>query len=169
VSIEERCATTAQTELEIGDKGAFFNPPPGWIYANLDSGPIALGRDEKSLISITLSASTAPNDVIESLTRLTIESQIDQVRFDALEKRLAKPQSTSDAGGTPIALWEIDKSTQTGPAPTLRGKGDGTLLVFVAPFAADRVLVGLGFAVVPDAQEDAALIMQAVQSVRGHK
>ena len=46
-------------------------------------------------------------------------------------------------------------------------QGAGTLLVFVVHVAAERLIVGLGFVVVPEAQTDAEKVMTAVQSVKG--
>ena len=72
-----------------------------------------------------------------------------------------------DANGTPVDLWEISKSTSNGVNPELRETGVGTLLVFVARLAPDRVITGLGFVVVPEAEADAEKVMHAVQTLKG--
>ena len=39
--------------------------------------------------------------------------------------------------------------------------------MFVSHLAADRVVTGLGFVVVPDAEADAEKVMHAVQTLKG--
>jgi len=48
----------------------------------------------------------------------------------------------------------------------LRGQGAGTLLVVTAALG-DKRIVGCAFVVKPDAEADAATIMQSVQSLEG--
>jgi len=107
-----------------------------------------------------------PTTVLAALTKLAGDQGIEKVKFEALKKRLKKPQITLDAGGARVDLWEVGKATGNGSNPQLHEHGPGTLLVFVVHVAEDRAVTGLGF-VVSEAEADAQKIMTAVQSVRG--
>jgi hypothetical protein len=87
------------------------------------------------------------------------------VKGDRLKKRLKKPQSTIDANGGTIDLWEITASSQGGIKPKLKDKGAGTALLALGRVATERLVVGLGFVVEPDEHGQAAKIMQSVQSL----
>ena len=73
------------------------------------------------------------------------------MKFEALKKRLKKPQISLDANGAKVDLWEVSKASGNGGNPELHEQGAGTLLVFVVHVSADRAVAGLGFVVVPDA------------------
>ena len=105
--------------------------------------------------------------ILESLEKQTLAAGIEKVKFEALKKRFKKPQITVQAGAVPVDLWEVSKATSNGVNPELREQGVGTLLVFVAKLAPNRVVTGLGFVVVPEAEGDAAKVMQAVQTLKG--
>ncbi len=104
---------------------------------------------------------------LAALEKLATDSAIEKVNFEALKKRFKKPQISQDANGAKVDLWEVGKATGNGSNPELHAQGAGTLLVFVVHVAAERVVTGLGFVVVPDAQADAEKIMTAVQSSKG--
>ena len=107
------------------------------------------------------------SSVLGALEKLAADSGIEKVKVEALKKRFKKPQFTVDANGVKVDFWEIGKGTGNGINPELRGQGAGTLLVFVAREGTERVLTGVGFVVIPEAQADAEKIMQAVQSLKG--
>ncbi|MEO8918653.1 MAG: hypothetical protein ABI488_14600 [Polyangiaceae bacterium] len=166
-ALTENCIATDGTVLAIGDRGSSIIPPSGWKFAKQSDRSAAVGSEGKSLITATEIASGAELDVLSSLQKLVTAQRIDKVKFDALKRRFKKPQITVDAGGTPVDLWEISKSTAS-VNPELPGQGSGTLLVFVARLAADRVVTGLAFVVVPDAEPDAEKVMHAVQSLKAN-
>jgi len=128
---------------------------------------VALSADGKSVLTAIEAANSDEPTVIAALNKLASDSAIDKVKFDALKKRLKKPQITLDANGSKVDLWEVGKATGNGGNPELHEQGPGTLLVFVVHVATDRVVVGLGFVVTSEAQTDAEKIMTAVQSVKG--
>ncbi len=151
--------------LAVGERGSSIAPPSGWKFAKQSDRSVAVGLDGKSLITALEIASGADVDVLDAVQKLITASTIDKVKIDALKRRLKKPQ-TVEAGSIPVELWEISKAT-AGVNPELPGQGSGTLLVFVARFAADRIVVGLGFVVLPDAEADAEKVLHAVQSLKG--
>jgi hypothetical protein len=153
--------------LGIGDQGASIQPPVDWKFAKQSDRSVAVGSAGKSLITAVEITAGTDAAVIESLEKLTAASAIDKVKFEALKRRLKKPQITVDASGTPVELWEISKLTSNGVSPELQGQGSGTVLVFIARLAPDRVITGLGFVVVPDAEADAEKVMHAVQTLKG--
>ena len=153
--------------LTIGTQGASIKPPSGWKYAKESERSVAVGADGKSVLSIVEIASADESAILESLEKQALAAGVEKIKFEALKKRLKKPQNTVDASGTPVELWEVSKATSNGVNPELREQGIGTLLVFVVKLAPSRVITGLGFVVVPDAEADAAKVMQAVQSVKG--
>jgi len=127
---------------------------------------VALSPEGKSVLAAIEAANSDEPTVVAALSKLASDSAIEKVKFEALKKRLKKPQITLDANGSKVDLWEVGKATGNGGNPELHEQGPGTLLVFVVHVATDRVVVGLGFVVVAEAQTDAEKIMTAVQSVR---
>ena len=166
-ALSESCVATDAIALSIGAAGASIKPPPGWKYAKEAERSVAVGADGKAVLSAVEITSAEPSAVLEALEKQTLAAGIEKVQFDALKKRLKKPQITVDASGTPVELWEISKSTSNHVNPELREQGVGTLLVFVAKLEPTRVITGLGFVVVPDAEADAAKVMAAVQTLKG--
>jgi hypothetical protein len=166
-TLSESCTASDGTALPVGDDGVSIQPPAGWKYAKLSDRSVAVSPEGKSLITAVAISTGTEASVLESLQKLTLAAGIEKVKFDALKKRFKKPQITVDANGTPVDLWEISKSTSNGANPELRETGVGTLLVFVARLAPDRVITGLGFVVVPEAEADAETVMHAVQTLKG--
>ena len=144
-----------------------FSPPNGWKFAKLADRSVAVGPDGKSLLTLNEIADGSEAAVLASFEQLALATAIEKVKFDALKKRLKRPQNTLDANGIKIDLWEVGKATSNGVNPELRETGAGTLLVFVAHVAEARVVTGLGFVVLPDAESDAQKVMSAVQTVKG--
>jgi hypothetical protein len=165
--LEENCTATETTQLGIGEHGSAIVPPLGWKFAKLSDRAVAVSPEGKSVLSALEIASSDETAVLAALSKLTADSAIEKVKFDALKKRLKKPQISLDASGAKVDLWEVSKATGNGGNPELHEQGAGTLLVFVVHVAADRAVAGLGFVVVPEAQADAEKIMTAVQSVKG--
>jgi len=165
--LAENCAATETTRLEIGEHGSWLVPPLGWKFAKLSDRAVAMSPEGKSVLTALEIATSDDTIVLAALSKLTTDSAIEKVKFDALKKRLKKPQISLDASGAKVDLWEVSKATGNGENPVLHEQGAGTLLVFVVHVAADRAVAGLGFVVVPEAQADAEKIMSAVQSVKG--
>ncbi|HEY5373601.1 MAG TPA: hypothetical protein VIK01_07925 [Polyangiaceae bacterium] len=166
-ALSENCTASEGTKLGIGEQGATIEPPSGWKFAKQSDRSVAVGPEGKSVLAAVEIPSGTEPAVLESLEKLTLATGIEKVKFDALKKRFKKPQITVDANGTPVDLWEVSKSTSNGANPELRETGIGTLLVFVAHLAPDRVIIGLGFVVVPEAEADAEKVMHAVQTLKG--
>ncbi len=144
-----------------------LTPPSGWKYAKLADRSVAVSPEGKSILAVTEIASGTEAAVLQSLEQLTLATAVEKVKLDALKKRFKKPQITVEAKDSKVDLWEVSKATSNGVNPELREQGAGTLLVFVARLADDRVITGLGFVVVPEAEADAAKVMTAVQSLKG--
>jgi hypothetical protein len=166
-TLSENCTATDAIALAIGAQGATIKPPSGWKYAKESERSVAVGADGKSVLSAVEISSAEEPAILDSLEKQALAAGIEKVKFEALRKRLKKAQNTVDANGTPVDLWEVSKATSNGANPELREQGIGTLLVFVAKLAPNRVVTGLGFVVVPDAEADAEKVMQAVQSLKG--
>jgi len=166
-ALGENCTATEATLLGIGAQGASLTPPSGWKFAKLGERAIAVSAEGKSLLTAVEIADGSESAVLESLEKLSADSAIEKVKFDALKKRLKKPQITVDANGTKVDLWEVGKATSNGVNPELRAQGTGTVLVFVARLSETRVITGLGFVVVPEAEADAEKIMVAVRTLKG--
>ncbi|HEY0468735.1 MAG TPA: hypothetical protein VGC79_31290, partial [Polyangiaceae bacterium] len=163
----ENCTATAGTLLGIGEQGSAIVPPAGWKFAKLSDRSLTVSPEGKSLLAVLEIPSSDETTVLAALTKLTTDSAIEKVKFEALKKRLKKPQISLEANGAKVDLWEISKATGNGSNPELHEQGAGTLLVFVVHVAAERAVAGLGFVVVPEAQADAEKIMAAVTSVKG--
>ena len=166
-TLSENCVATDAIALSIGAQGASIKPPSGWKYAKESERSVAVGADGKSVLSAVEIASADEAAILDSLEKLTLAAGVEKVKFEALKKRLKKPQITVDASGIPVQLWEVSKATSNLRNPELREQGVGTLLVFVAKFEPNRVVTGLGFVVIPDAESDAEKVMQAVQTLKG--
>ena len=166
-ALVENCTATESTLLAVGATGATLTPPPGWKYAKLADRSVAVSSEGKSILAATEIADGSDAAILASLEQLVTASAIEKVKFEALKKRFKKPQITVDAKDAKVDLWEVSKATSNGANPELREQGAGTLLVFVSRLADQRVVTGLGFVVVPEAEEDAAKVMAAVQSLKG--
>jgi hypothetical protein len=167
VELSENCTATDGTRLGIGEQGSTLVPPTGWKYAKLSDRSVALSPDGTSVLAALEVPSSDEAAVLAALTKLSSDSAIEKVKFNALKKRLKKPQISLDANGAKVDLWEVSKATGNGRNPELHEQGAGTLLVFVVHIAAERAVTGLGFVIVPDALGDAEKIMAAVTSVKG--
>ena len=153
--------------LGIGEHGSTIVPPSGWKYAKLSDRSVAVSSEGKSLLTALEIPNNDDGMVLAALQKLTSDAAIEKVKFDALKKRLQKPQISLEANGAKVDLWEVGKATGNGANPELHEQGAGTLLVFVVHVAEGRFVTGLGFVVVPEAQADAEKVMAAVQSVKG--
>ena len=165
-ALAENCTATESTLLDIGAQGATLTPPSGWKYAKLADRSVAVSSEGKSILAVSEIADGSEAAILTSLEQLTLASDILKVKFDALKKRFKKPQITVDAKDSKVDLWEVSKSTSNGVNPELREQGAGTALVFVARLSETRVVTGVGFVVVPEAEADAEKIMTAVQSLK---
>jgi hypothetical protein len=118
----------------------------------------------------TLALTSAPSDarkpVIEAVEKLLKRLDIEDVHTKSLRSRLGKPDDELDDGKLKIRLWEVDKRRQRGKSPQLKGKGQGTLLVALAPARDGKVVVGTGFVVNPDPESLAGAVMKSIQSLR---
>jgi hypothetical protein len=167
VALTENCTATEGTELGIGEQGSAIVPPTGWKFAKLSDRSVAVSPDGKSVLTALEVPSSGEAAVLAALQKLIQDSAIEKVKFEALKKRLKKPQISLDANGAKVDLWEVSKASGNVGNPELHDQGAGTLLVFVVHVSAERAVVGLGFVVVPDAEADAEKIMAAVKSVKG--
>ena len=167
MALTENCTVTDGTVLGIGEHGSSIVPPSGWKFARLSDRSVAVSPEGKSILAALEIPDGDEATVLAALVKVTGDSAIEKVKFEALKKRLKKPQITLDAQGSKVDLWEVSKATGNGSNPELHEQGAGTLLVFVVHVAAERLIVGLGFVVVPEAQTDAEKVMTAVQSVKG--
>ena len=165
--LSDNCTATESTTLEIGVEGTTIQPPAGWKFAKQTDRSVTVGPEGKSLITAVEIPTVAEAAILDSLEKLTLATGIEKVKFDALKKRFKKPQITEDANGTPVDLWEIGKATSNGVNPELHETGSGTLLVFVAHLGTNRVVTGLGFVVLPDAEPDAEKVMHALRTLKG--
>jgi hypothetical protein len=166
-TLADNCLAAPGSALAIGNRGAWLVPPAGWVFAKLPEHSIAIGPDGKALLAAVAINAVDDKDVLAAMEKLAGELTIEDVKWDSLKHRLSKPQTSLDAGGAPLALWEINKNISHGSNPQIKGKGEGTLLAFHAKLAGDEMIVGVGFVVVPDAEAEAAQVMQSLQSLKG--
>jgi hypothetical protein len=162
--LAENCSAGADTQLLVGDSGAWFKPPAGWHYARTPEGSIALNPEGTALMILT--PSPDPSDIAPAVEAMATKRGVSGLKVDKLKRRLKKPQQTLPAGQGSVDLWEVDKGQQGG-ALALADKGKGTLLVLVGKPAPEHTLLGIGFVVESAAEADAPKIMQAVQTLRG--
>ena len=167
VELTENCTATEATLLGIGQHGSTIVPPSGWKFAKLNDRSVAVSSEGKSILAALEIPNNDEGMVLAALEKLSHDSALEKIKFDALKKRLKKPQISLEANGAQVDLWEVSKATGNGSNPELHERGAGTLLVFVVHVAPDRFVTGLGFVVVPEAQADAEKVMTAVQSVKG--
>ena len=167
MALTENCTATDATLLGVGEHGSTLVPPSGWKFAKQSDCSLAVSPEGKSVLAVREVPNGDESSVLGALEKLAADSGIEKVKVEALKKRFKKPQFTVDANGVKVDFWEIGKGTGNGINPELRGQGAGTLLVFVAREGTERVLTGVGFVVIPEAQADAEKIMQAVQSLKG--
>lgn len=163
----DACTADADTECLLDEAGAWFKPPVGWRYVRKSPGAVTRATDELSVLAFTLASSKEPKAILAALEPLFTELGITKLDSKKLSSRLKKPQSTLEAGGASAEIWEVNPKQQRG-APELGGK-PGALLVVVLPLAPERVIVGAGFVVTPEADDRVGAMMHAVESLRGSK
>lgn len=165
-SVEESCKATSATELALPDAALRFAPPEGWIYAREAELSVTLAPDGTALLALTIAASDARTAVVEAVEKLLARLEIEDVNAKSLRNRLGKADEQLDDGKLEIRLWEIDKRRQHGKSPQLKGKGQGTLLVALAPASDGKMVVGAGFVVTPGSESLASVVMKSIQSLR---
>jgi len=173
LSLAENCKGVAETQLDVGTKGAWFKPPVGWAYAKEEALSFTSSPDGFAVIAIGPAAGTKRDEVVPALEALLARLEVTKVKVKPFKRRVDDPDTVSkievpDAAGKPtpveVRFWEVDKRRQDGQTPQMKTK-PGALLVMVAAFA-DQPLVGAGFVVKPEGEALAASVMEAMQSVR---
>jgi hypothetical protein len=165
-SLEESCKAASDTELELADTALSFAPPEGWTYAREDGFSVTIAPGGTATLALTAAPSDARTPVVEAVEKLLARLEIEDVNTRALRNRLGKSDGQLDNGKLTIRLWEVDKRRQHGKSPQLKGKGQGTLLVVLAPARDGKVVVGAGFVVTPDSESLASVVMKSIQSLR---
>jgi hypothetical protein len=141
--LADNCLATTDTHLAVGSNGMSFQPPEGWAYAKHGDFSVAMDGEQDVVMGFTETDGPAPDKVIAAITPLLDELKITEVKVAVLKPRLSKPQSTIEAGGTPVHLWEVDKGAGQPGEPKMNGEA-GKLLVVVAKFDTQTV-VGVSF------------------------
>jgi len=143
-----------------------FAPPEGWIYAKEAGLSVALAPAGTATLALTSAASDARTPVAEAVEKLLTRLEIESVNGKSLRSRLGKADDELDNGKLKIRLWEVDKRRQHGKSPQLKGKGQGTVLVALAPASDGKFAVGAAFVVNPDTESLASVVMKSIQSLR---
>ena len=162
-SLSEKCAGSADSRATITSTGASFHPPPGWLYAKEEKVTIAQSTGEDGFVVFAGADADGPDAVLPVVTHLAERLGLSDVKTQSLKTRWKKPQSTLDAGGTPVRLWEVAKEYQ-GVDPKLKDK-PGAALVVVATVGG-KVIVGLCFVPKSNDAANVPLMMDAVKSLR---
>jgi len=165
-SMEEGCKAAADTELAVPDAGLSFVPPEGWLYARESGLSVAIAPGGTATLALAPAASDDRKAIVEVVDKLLKRLEIEKVNTKSMRNRLGKPDAKLESGKLTIQLWEIDKRRQNGKSPDLKGKGQGTLLLVVAPARDGQVVVGTGFVVQTDAESLAPVVMKSIQSLR---
>ena len=165
-SLEESCKAAADTVLELPEAGLSFTPPEGWAYAREPGLTVARFHEGTATLALTAAPTDDRKAVVEAVEKLAKRLEIEKLNTQSLRGRLNKADAELESGKLTIRLWEIDKRRQRGKAPQLKGKGQGTALVALAPARDGQVVVGVGFVVNPDPQSLAGAVMKSIQSLR---
>ena len=165
-SVEEGCKATSDTQLEVADCGLMLTPPEGWVYARESGMLVTMAPAGTAKLALAPAASDARTPVIETVEKLLTRLEIEKLNTKSLRSRLGKADDEVDTGKLTIRLWEVDKRRQRGKSPELKGKGQGTVLVALAPASGGKVVVGAAFVVNPDSDSLAGVVMKSIQSLR---
>jgi hypothetical protein len=164
LSLAENCVAAADTQLDVGTKGAWFKPPLGWTYAKEENLSFAAASDGFAAVAMGPAAGVKPEEVAPALEPLLARLEASKVNLKSIKRWLKQPDSVTQADGAEIRLWEVDKRRQDGKSPEMKSK-PGALLVIVATFA-EQPIVGAAFVVKPEGEAQAGAVMEAVQSLR---
>jgi hypothetical protein len=164
LSLAENCVAAADTQLDVGTKGAWFKPPLGWTYAKEENLSFAAASDGFAAIVMGPAAGVKPDEVGPALEPLLARLEATNVKLKSVKRRLKEADSVTQVDGAEVRLWEVDKRRQDGQSPQMKAK-PGALLVIVATFA-EQPIVGAGFVVKPEGESQAGAVMEAVQSLR---
>ncbi|MCC6214915.1 MAG: hypothetical protein IT376_08610 [Polyangiaceae bacterium] len=160
----EKCASAADTRATVAGTAVTMTPPPGWTYAKEATATVAVAPSGLASLAVAVAAGEEAAKLAPAIESLLTRLAVSGVVVPTLQKRLAKAQDTQDAGGTPVKIWEVDKTRQKGD-PSFAGK-PATVLVAVTKLG-DTVVVAVGVVVKPDAEAEAGPILTAVTSLRG--
>jgi hypothetical protein len=165
-SLAENCKAVADTVIGLPDTEVRFAPPEGWGYAREPGFSVAVAPGGTAVLALATAPSDDKAPIFGAIEKLLTRLEIVDVHTKSLRGRLNKPDAELESGPFALRLWEVDKRRQRGKAPQLKGKGQGTLLVAVAPVGKGQVVVGAGFVLTPDSESLASLVMKSIQSLR---
>jgi hypothetical protein len=135
------------------------------LYAK-EQQSVTRSPDGKAWLAFTNTSSDDSRDLLPSIESLVARLQVEGVNPKFLKDRLKKPQHEVEADGITTKLWEVDKKSQFGAEPMLRGSEAGTLLVAVVPVTDDNLVVGTAFVTTAMGDSYAPIVMKSVQSLR---
>lgn len=167
ISLKEKCTASATTRIKVGTHGVTVKIPEGWTYAKEEEFTLALPPEADVAVGFTDGESTDPDKIIASIAPLLERMKITNVKMPALKMRLRKPQSTLDANGSPVGIWEVDKTANQGADPKI--KDVAGKLVVVAAKLDGSVVVGAAFMIGTADEARGAAAGQAIQTLRAKK
>jgi len=165
--LDEKCAATAETRIEIAQTGASFQPPEGWTYAKEEGLSVAVEPAAGAAIAFAPSAGAKPEALWGTFAGLLLRLKVTAVEHRALD--WARPQAKWMAGELPVKVWQVEKpSIGWSPQKTdpLMDGQPGALLAAVAEVREGLVVVGAGFLLRSASKELVVSMKSAVESLQ---
>jgi hypothetical protein len=163
-SLSESCKVEADRRLSMAGGTPSAVLPTGWTYAKEAEALVAMAPTEEAVMAVAKVSGTGDAAEQAAVAKLLERLAITDLKMPSLKQRWKKAQSTQDAGGVAVKLWEVDKQHQ-GSDPKRKDQ-PGVALVAVAPLASGPVVV-LCFVTRESKGGPVPLMMDAIKSLRG--
>jgi hypothetical protein len=158
-ALSEKCAVERGARTKIGEGPWSIALPATWTYARGDA--VVAVTDSAALTVTTYEVSPKSKPKEKMAARDAAIAQAGP-RIDVkLPQKFAWPKSpkrTSKIGGVDVSLYQFGGATLA--------DASGPLLIFTAPVAPDRVLMGLAFVSNKDASNADAAILESIGSLQ---
>lgn len=160
-SLDERCVAKEGVRVSIEGAPWTMAAPPGWTYAKVASGLVAVSDGSALAVQARAVADKKKPPRAEALAAV-----VEQLRV-TLTKRKGKLELPRNAdktiavGPLKVALYQIDGAT--------RDSKRGPLLVFATTLPEGPLLVGGGFVPQEDSTNADAAILAAIESLAPEK
>lgn len=157
-ALDEKCDAKDSTKAKIAKSDFVFKPAKGWIYAQGQEATIAQAADDGPAVVVAQFDIDPKQEAANREAALGELSKQINVTLPKKKLNWKKPDDAKAIGDLKLGLWQIDGA---------RGDKKGPLILFAAPVADGKVLLGVGFVPSDDSSGADAAILESIESITG--